>query len=274
MSAPRTDMHRLQELVRLYRMGIGARQRARLLCMSTRTDREYREAIAAAGLLEGNPAEPPEIAALKVAVEAAKPLPEPRKVPSSIEPWLAEIRKSTEAGAGPQAIWDRLRRKDPSFTASVSAVKRAVRRIRRDQGVQAKDVAIPVETEAGDVAQVDFGYAGRLFDPDSGLVRKAWVFVMVLGFSRHLFAKIVFDQKAETWLALHVEAFRWFGDVPRTLVPDNLKAAVDWRSTISPLLSGYQQDDRLAMPRKRFSSSAGLSSTSREPCDHGHAATA
>ena len=226
MSAPRTDMHRLQELVRLYRMGVGARQRARLLRMSTRTDREYREAIAAAGLLEGNPANPPDVAELRAAVEAAKPPPEPRKVPSSIEPWLAEIRRATEAGTGPQAIWDRLRRKDPTFTASVSAVKRAVRRIRSEQGVKAKDVVIPVETEAGDVAQVDFGYAGHPFDPDSGLVRRAWVFVMVLGFSRHLFAKIVFDQKAETWLALHVEAFRWFGGVPRTLVPDNLKAAV------------------------------------------------
>lgn len=226
MSAPRTDMHRLQELVRLFRMGIGVRERARLLGMSTRTEREYREAIALAGLLEGSPAEPPEAAELRAAVEAAKPLPAPREVPSSIEPWLAEIRKATEGGVGPQAIWDRLRRKDPAFTASVSAVKRAVRRIRREQGVRAKDVVIPVETEAGDVAQVDFGYAGRLFDPDTGLVRKAWVFVMVLGFSRHLFAKIVFDQKSETWLALHAEAFRWFGGVPKTLVPDNLKAAV------------------------------------------------
>ena len=68
MSAPRTDMHRLQELVRLFRMGIGVRERARLLGMSTRTEREYREAIAHAVLLEGSPAEPPEAAELRAAV--------------------------------------------------------------------------------------------------------------------------------------------------------------------------------------------------------------
>jgi hypothetical protein len=91
---------------------------------------------------------------------------------------------------------------------------------------QAEDVAIPVETPAGEVAQVDFGYAGKLYDAKEGRFRRAWVFVMVLGFSRHMFARIVFDQKTTTWLALHVEAFDELGGVPRVLVPDNLKAAV------------------------------------------------
>ncbi len=41
MSAKRTDMHRLQELVRLHRMGTGAREVARLLRMSPNTERDY-----------------------------------------------------------------------------------------------------------------------------------------------------------------------------------------------------------------------------------------
>lgn len=49
VSAPRTAMHRLQEVVRLYRLGTGVRERARLLGMSTRTEREYRVALQAAG---------------------------------------------------------------------------------------------------------------------------------------------------------------------------------------------------------------------------------
>ena len=40
---------------------------------------------------------------------------------------------------------------------------------------------------------------------------------MVLGYSRHMFAKLVFDQKAITWLALLNEPFGWFGGVPITL---------------------------------------------------------
>jgi transposase len=219
-------MHRLQELVRLYRLGTGVRERARLLAMSTRTERAYRAALAAADLLEGPPDAVPELAVLRAAVEVAKPVPLARDAPSSVDRWLDEIHRQAKAGAGPQAIWDRLHRTKPEFTASVSAVKRAVRRWRREQPVKPEDVAIPVVTAPGEVAQVDFGFAGWFFDPDSGKVRKAWVFVMVMAFSRHLFAKLVFDQKASTWIQLHVEAFDWFGGVPETIVPDNLKAAV------------------------------------------------
>ena len=41
-----------------------------------------------------------------------------------------------------------------------------------------------------------------------------------------VFARIAFDQKIETWLRCHVEAFAALGAAPRTLVPDNLKSAV------------------------------------------------
>ena len=49
---------------------------------------------------------------------------------------------------------------------------------------------------------------------------------MTLAFSRHMYVDLVFDQKVETWIRLHVRAFEYFGGVPRVLVPDNLKAAV------------------------------------------------
>lgn len=105
-------------------------------------------------------------------------------------------------------------------------MKRLCARLHQAEGVRAEDVAIPVETGPGEIVHVDFGYVGKLYHPREGVLRKAWVFVMVLGYSRHLFARIVFDQRVETWLRLHQEAFRWFGGVVATVVPDNLKAAV------------------------------------------------
>ncbi|MEZ6196803.1 MAG: IS21 family transposase [Planctomycetota bacterium] len=107
-----------------------------------------------------------------------------------------------------------------------SPARHLVLRIKKAQGPRPEDVAIPVETQAGEVAQVDFGYVGKIYDPSEGQLRKAWVFVMTLSHSRHLFAEIVFDQRIETWLMLHVQAFAYLGGVPRVLVPDNLKAAV------------------------------------------------
>src|SRR5690606_10118969 len=89
-------------------------------------------------------------------------------------------------------------------------------------------------------AQVDFGAVGKLSDPREMAFRKAYVYIMVLGHSRHQFARIVFDQKLETWLSLHAEAFKWFGGVPEVIVPDNLKAAVlraAFDATTEPILN-------------------------------------
>ncbi len=220
-------MHRLEELVRLHRMGTGSREVARLLRMGPNTERQYREAIAAEGLLGGSPDELPLLEALKAAVLKHRPRPElPRHQVTSLSRWQGLITKLFEDGVGPRAIHDRLRLEHTDFDGTYWAVRRLCRTLRRQRGVQPEDVAIPVETDAGEIAQVDFGYLGKLLDPVTMTLRKAWCFVLVLGFSRHMVVRIVFDQKIETWLRLHVEAFEELGGVVATVVPDNLKAAV------------------------------------------------
>jgi len=143
-----------------------------------------------------------------------------------VEPWREQIEKMVNKGAQPKAIFDCLELEEKDFDGSLGAVKRMVRWMKKAKGVQPGDIAIPVETAPGQIAQVDFGYVGKLYDPERGVLRKAWVFVMVLGHSRHQFCRIVFDQRVETWLRLHVEAFEAFGGVVDTVVPDNLKSAV------------------------------------------------
>lgn len=219
-------MHRLQELVRLHRMGTGAREIARLLEMSPNTERAYRAALAKASLLDGAADALPELDILRRAVELELPRKTLPQNESTIVQWTEQVTKLLADGASPTAIYDRLRLQDESFHGSLSAIKRLCRRVRVAKGIDPSDVAIPVDTEAGEVAQVDFGSVGQLWDPEQGRLRDAYVFVMVLGFSRHMVVRIVFDQKIDTWLRLHVEAFAELGSVPRVLVPDNLKAAV------------------------------------------------
>lgn len=226
MSGQRIDMYRLQELVRLHRMGVSCREVARQLAMSPNTERAYRRALEKAQLLAGEPEALPELEALTAAVrEHAPSKPTPHEV-SSAAPWKQAICTMLERGAGPKAIYDRLRLEEQDFSASLSAVKRLCVRLKQERGVQPQDVVIPVETAPGEVAQVDFGYVGRLYDPSGGRTRKAWVFVMVLGYSRLMVADLVFDQKVTTWLELHRRAFEQLGGVPKVIVPDNLKAAV------------------------------------------------
>lgn len=220
-------MFRLQELVRLHRMDTGCHEAARLLGMSPNTERHYRAALARKGLLVGAVDELPSEEQLRAAVRAyfGKEKAKPQNI-SSIAAWLGQIETWLGNGAQPTAIYDRLKRECPDFTGSISAVKRACLSQRKARGVQAEDVSIPVQTEPGAVAQVDFGYVGKLFDSSQQVLRKAYVFVMVLGHSRHQYCEIVFDQKVETWLRVHANAFEWFGGVPETIVPDNLKSAV------------------------------------------------
>jgi len=226
MCMRRVEMDRLQELVRLHRMGTGAREVARVLQMSPNTEREYRLALQAEGLLAGAVDEVPMLEVLRAAIERRLPTVAPPQMVFSVDALRDTIVSFAEKGLKPQAIYDRLRLDDASFEASFWAVRAVWRKWRKQRGVRAEDVAIPVETSPGEIAQVDFGYVGRLYDAGTGQLRKAWAFVMVLGYSRRMVVRICFDQKIETWLRVHVEAFAELGGVPATIVPDNLKAAV------------------------------------------------
>ncbi len=53
------------------------------------------------------------------------------------------------------------------------------------------------DTEPGEVAQVDFGLMGRLFDPGTERVRNLWVLVVTLVYSRYQFVWPSFDQTTD-----------------------------------------------------------------------------
>ncbi len=226
MSARRTDMHRLQEVIRLHRLGASARRIARQLSMGRDTIRGYIEVLSKAALLDGPVDELPELDRLRALVIDKGAASEAQQQTSSVAAFKDEIVRLRAKDAGPTSIHDHLRVNQPDYAGSLSAIKRLCLRLERDEGPKAVDVAIPVETAAGEIAQVDFGYAGKRYDKRRGVLRKSWVFVMTLCFSRRMFCELVFDQKIETWVRLHVRAFEYFGGVPRVIVPDNLKSAV------------------------------------------------
>ncbi len=89
-----------------------------------------------------------------------------------------------------------------------------------------KPVTVRLHAVAGEQAQVDFGYAGLMRDPETGKQRKAWAFIMILSYSRHRFVRFVFRQDSPTWLDCHIRAFTFFQACPRLIVLDNLKDGV------------------------------------------------
>jgi transposase len=88
---------------------------------------------------------------------------------------------------------------------------------------------------AGDKVFVD--YSGKrvpIADPATGEVHMAEIFVAVLGASNYTYAEATFTQQLPDWIGAHVRMFRFFGGLPRLIVPDNLKSGVNKPSFYDP----------------------------------------
>ena len=125
---------------------------------------------------------------------------------------LAESEKLVKEKVEAKAIYHRLTER--GFKGSYSAVYRFVRGIKGSN----PDVTVRVERPPGEEVQVDFGYAGKMSDPETGKLRRTWAFVMTLSWSRHQYVEFVFDQKIETWLRGHRNAFAFFNGVTQRVV--------------------------------------------------------
>ncbi|UCV16649.1 IS21 family transposase [Quatrionicoccus australiensis] len=88
---------------------------------------------------------------------------------------------------------------------------------------------------AGERVFVD--YAGStvvILDPETGEVRKAQIFVGILGASNYTYAEAHWSQQLPDWIAAHTRMFEFFGGVPQAVVCDNLKSAVTKASRTEP----------------------------------------
>ncbi|RYE48535.1 MAG: IS21 family transposase [Hyphomicrobiales bacterium] len=82
------------------------------------------------------------------------------------------------------------------------------------------------ETPAGRQAQVDFAHFMVEFTEQPGVQHRVWLFAIVLGHSRYLWAHYVLHQDLGTVLRCHMLAFEHFGGTPREILYDRMKTAV------------------------------------------------
>lgn len=81
-----------------------------------------------------------------------------------------------------------------------------------------------LRTLAGEQGQVDWAHFGHLA---IGRARRPLMaFVMVLSFSRQIFLRFFLNQRLESFLHGHVEAFSSWNGLPRVLLYDNLRSVV------------------------------------------------
>ena len=217
MAGRRIDTVDIRELVRHLRDTTNDSAVQRATGLNRRTIVRYRRWAQEQGLLAG-PLLP--IEQFQALITMTLTPPPPPQTTSSVEPYRDVVLQLHRDGVDGTAIRERIG--ELGFAGSVSAMYRFLHRLAPTE----PDVTVRVETAPAEEAQVDFGYAGKLLDPESGRLRKAWAFVMTLSWSRHQYVEFVWDQSVATWLTLHRHAFEYFGGAPKRIKLDNLKAAI------------------------------------------------
>jgi len=156
---------------------------------------------------------------------------------SACEPYREIVLAKLDAGLSAKRIHQDLS-SDESFTASYYSVRRFVSKLGRKTPLPFRRI----ETAAGEEAQIDFGTGAPVVDSD-GNRRRPWVLRVVLSHSRKGYSEVVYRQTTENFITVLENAFAYFGGVPKTLVIDNLKAAVaraDWYDPeIHPKLQSF-----------------------------------
>ena len=111
------------------------------------------------------------------------------------------------------------------------------------QDERVRRATMHINRKPGEQIEVDWaGDPAYIIDSETGELKKAFVFVGVLNYSRYAFAEAFLDEKQKSWNDAHIHMFEFFGGVSKVLVPDNCKTAVVHnRKHEDDLNSSYQE---------------------------------
>ena len=141
--------------------------------------------------------------------------------PSLLDPYKAFITATLDQYPRLRATRLFAMLRDRGFAGSVIQLRRYVRAVRPTARAEAY---LHLDTLKGEQAQVDWGNFGPI---QIGRARRSLsCFVLVLSWSRAVYARFALDQTLESFLRGHVESFSALGGVARTLLYDNLKSVV------------------------------------------------
>jgi transposase len=158
-------------------------------------------------------------------------------VPSKLDPYkdylLARLAEFPELSA--VALFEEV--KALGYPGGLSILKEFTLPYR----VRRKEPVVRFETPPGRQAQCDWAHLGTHLV--QGELTPLYLFVMILGFSRALYAEVVTRTDTDVFLELHVHAFAAFGGMPEEILYDNQKQVVLSRGSggaiFHPALLGF-----------------------------------
>jgi transposase len=226
----------VREVLRLWLAGEGFRSVERLAQVDRKTVRRYVAAAEAVGVVRDGGEVQLTDAVIGMVVEAVRP----HRCDGHGEAWrLLVAEHDVMAGwvsddVTGVKITELLARR--GVMVPERTVQRYVREVFERRRGRGPTVRV-ADGEPGDELQVDFGRLGFLVDPDTGRRRVVHGLVFTACFSRHCFVWLTHRQTTLDVIDGFEAAWRFFGGVFATVVPDNMSAVVDTADPLAPRLN-------------------------------------
>jgi len=100
-----------------------------------------------------------------------------------------------------------------------------------------------INRKPGEIMEVDWaGQTAEIIDTDTGEMIPAYVFVAALSYSGYAYVEAFLSQNQESWIAAHINAYKFFDGVTRMLVPDNLKTGIEKTSRYELIINKIYQE--------------------------------
>jgi len=235
MAKRRISMRKIREVLRLkWQHNLSNRKIAHSCSVSHSTVREYLLRVKLAGLSWPLPAELDDGTLENLLFPPPGPIsPDRRQMPDMDYVHKELKRKSVTL----QLLWYEYREANPQgyqYSRFCELYRQWVGKL---------DVCLRQHHRAGEKLFID--YAGQtvpIYDPTSGHVSEAHLFVAALGASNYTFAQATLNRDLPWWIKLHERAFEFFGGVAQILVPDNVKTGVTKPCRYEPDLNPTYQD--------------------------------
>ncbi|MBI2830538.1 MAG: IS21 family transposase [Chloroflexi bacterium] len=225
----------IEEVIRQWQAGRGVREIARSTGISRNTIRRYLLIAQSCGIVRKGP--PPTDLQLTLLMQLNRAGPREVAAPTDkvLEPYVSQIEQWIK-----QDKLKLVRIQDLLAQKHCLVAYTCLRRYVRKKGWFGKNTHTTVrmpDTEPGQMAEVDFGRLGLMWEPESGRRRLVWGMMTVLGYSRHQFLWPLFGQQLSDVIEGLEATWAFFGGIPRYLVIDNFPAAVVGADPLNPRLT-------------------------------------
>lgn len=243
MPGKRLSMRKTREVLRLhFDLKLGQRQIARSAQISQSTVHDYLARFVASGLRWPLPAEVGE-AELEAALfpperedsrSQDSPLRSRRQLPNFayLHQELQQHQHTTL-----QLLWEEYQQAHPE------GYRYSRFCYHYQQWKQQQEVVMRQEHPPGKKLFVDWaGATLPIYDPHTGAIHEASLFVAVLGASSYTYAEATRSQEMEPWIGAHIRTFEFLGGVPQLVVPDNAKTGVTRACRYDPDLNPTYQE--------------------------------